>query len=60
MHINLHKKDELCIKTYFLHKKTSPACVRAEEEFIRGWFIVGYVLPLRLAFGILEICHHKK
>ena len=27
MHINLHKKDEFCIKTYFLHKKTSPACV---------------------------------
>lgn len=22
MHKNLHKKDEICIKTYFLHKKT--------------------------------------
>jgi len=60
MHINLHKKDELCIKTYFLHKKTPPPRVRAGGGILRGWVIVGYVLPLRLAFGILEICHHKK
>nr|DAJ38555.1 MAG TPA: GURMARIN-TASTE, SUPPRESSING PROTEIN, SWEET TASTE-SUPPRESSING [Caudoviricetes sp.] len=31
MHTNSHKKDELCIKTYFLHKKSLYACRVGEE-----------------------------
>ena len=35
MHKNSHKKDELCIKTYFLHKKNLPRVCLAEEENVK-------------------------